>query len=411
MPAGWKTPILHSILYSCTGTTPSLAPTQNLAPNVTISHWQYTIRTKAFNEIMKFIAYFRSMELQVFRGFQSGRCETYGAVYRLLTTVVYLMSIKFSFGTTGRFGRKQLTSVPSGLSPDITLLGLHYNEITELGPDNFPGLTLMKELDLRGNRISYIDDLAFQSCIALIKLNLKENRLVHMPATFGPNSPNMIRFFLTDNPCTITAPWLEQFRSLTILNIEAIGMEEFPSDLLRGLINLNTLTIGSSKAPNLTERRLSLKWLTFNNHIGSTFPEEHFMNMETLQTVTMFGGDRMITLPRFLGATGLTKLNLQFEIESLPDLSHLRRLKELSFPTTSLVCDYRLCWALFESFKFSLGHLDNSTIGCSLPPVFRGRAISSISKLELACYHSRFMRKVLISYTSASITNYDIYPV
>ena len=68
---------------------------------------------------------------------------------------------------------------------------------------------------------------------------------------------------------------------------------------------------------------MSLKKFAFNNHIGSTFPEENFMNLEKLFTVTMIGGDRMATLPRFRGAKVLDKIDIQFEIETLSDFSHL----------------------------------------------------------------------------------------
>ena len=216
-----------------------------------------------------------------------------------------------------------------------------------------------------------------------------------MPTTFGPNSPNMVRFFITDNPCTITGAWLEQFRSLETLNIERISMEEFPNDLLTGLINLKALTIGSSKAPNLTESRFSLRKLFFNNHIGSTFPEENFMNLEKLTEVTMIGGDRMITLPRFRSAGVLAKLILEFEIESLPDLSHLPKLSQLTYNTSFLACDYRLCWVLFKNFTFSMGELYSR---CSIPQEAIGRGIHSSAMLKLGCYDSKLMRLVLNCY-------------
>ena len=340
------------------------------------------------------------MELVVFCGFRILSCKTYTCttMFRLWFIIGCMLGIELCDGETKNMGNQQRTEVPSGLSSDITFLGLRRNRITELGPDNFTGLTSMEEVDLRENLISYIDDLAFVSCVSLLKINLKDNQLAHMPSTFGPNSHNMIRVFLAGNPCIITSTWFEQFRSLETLNIEDIGMSEFPNDLFRGLINLKVLTIGSSRAPNMTERRLSLKTLFFHNHIGSIFPEENFMNLEILTDVKMVGGDRMVTVPRFQGAAALTSLSFSFDIESLPDLSHLTELNSLLFLTTSLVCDSRLCWTRFESFDFSLGNLDDPASGCSLPPEFSGRAISSISKLELACYDSKFVCEVWNNY-------------
>ena len=203
----------------------------------------------------------------------------------------------------------------------------------------------------------------------------------------------MIRLFLTNKPCIITPAWLEQFRSLETLNIETIGMEEFPNDLFRGLINLKSLTNGSSKAPNLTEMRMTLRKLFFNNPMGSTFPEEKFMNLEKLTYVTMLGGDRMVTLPRFLGAVALSTFTFEFEIENLPDFSHLSKLTDLTLNTSSLICDHRLCWALFEFFTFSLGQLYSR---CSIRQEYIGRGIRSSSMLTLGCYDSKFMVVVFI---------------
>ena len=47
------------------------------------------------------------------------------------------------------------------------------------------------------------------------------------------------------------------------------------------------------------------------------------MNLEKLFTVTMIGGDRMANLSRFRGAKVLDKIDIQFEIETLSDFSHL----------------------------------------------------------------------------------------
>ena len=90
----------------------------------------------------------------------------------MVYTGVFLLCIKSSDGFKENMGNQQLTEVPSGLSPDITILGLQYNKISELGPDVFLGLIYVMELDLRNNRITYIDGLAFLSCVSLIYLSI-----------------------------------------------------------------------------------------------------------------------------------------------------------------------------------------------------------------------------------------------
>ena len=134
-----------------------------------------------------------------------------------------------------------------------------------------------------------------------------------------------------------------------------IGMREFPDDFFTGLISLKTLLISHTKAPNLTEKTVSLDYFQFKHHIGSSFPDENFLNLRNLKKTEIQYGDHMTIVPRFIGATGLKELNcLQFTVDSIPDLSHLTKLSQLLFTPTNVICDHRLCWALFESFTFSL---------------------------------------------------------
>ena len=343
--------------------------------------------------IMKFILHSTNMQpICMFFGFRRWHDETYDAVSGLWFTLVCLVDIKSCVGLDMSNQNPKLIKVPVGLSKNITKLDLSKNEISELGADNFTGLDSMEDLDLQSNRIAHIDDLAFLSCASLTRLNLNGNQIVYMPETFGPNSHNIIRLFIHENPCIIKVPWFRQFRSLESLRLDGYAMEELPNDLFGGLLNLKQLIVGSSNAPNLTEKTVDLAFLTFNNPIVSTFPNENFMNLKKLTTVMMTSdGGPAITPPRFLGAVALYQLWLLLEVESLPDLSHLPSLRTLVFSTSSLVCDHRLCWALFESFTFSLGALET---GCSNPPSFSGRGIYSITKLELGCYDSKLLQAV-----------------
>ena len=208
-----------------------------------------------------------------------------------------------------------------------------------------------------------------------------------MPATFGPNTPNLIKLWIDDNPCIIEVTRFSQFLSLQTLSMETIGTVDLPNDLFMGLSNLKLLRIANSKAPNLAERTVSLTNLQFSDHIGSVIPDENFMNLKNLTVVFMTGGALTTSLPRFLGASALERITFSFDLQTLPDLSHLPELNFLMFPTAKLVCDHRLCWTLFETFSFSLGFLQY--FGYSNLPEFKGRNIYTISKLELRCYDSK----------------------
>ena len=342
--------------------------------------------------VILFALRFSNMTLQLIAGFYYlGNGIYHNALFRLIS-VLCLMCIQPCLGVRLNLYKQDpiLTAVPAGLATNITDLSLRGNEISELGADNFTGLSSVVIIDLTGNRIAHIDNHAFLSCVALSDLRLGSNRLTSMPSTFGPNTPYMSSLFIGQNPCVIDNSYFRQFRSLQTLHMADVGMREFPDDFFTGLISLETLLISHTKAPNLTEKTVSLDNFKFNHHIGSSFPDENFLNLRNLRKVVIFWGDHMTSVPRFLGATGLQEIELlSFTVDSIPDLSHLTSLSKLLFTPTKVICDHRLCWTLFESFTFSLSWLDRP--GCFSPQKFRFRSIYSISKLELSCFDSKFI--------------------
>ena len=233
-------------------------------------------------------------------GFHSRHFHRYTVLFHILFTVVCFLCVKPCSSLNMRNQNPKLTKVPSGLPANIIKLDLAFNEISQMGADNFTGMTSLEELNLEANVIAHIDNPALWSCLSSTNLNLRNNKIVHMPATLGPNSQNMIKFRIRGNPCIIEFPWLQQPRSIQIIQMEGFGMDPH-NDMFSGLLNLKQLWIENSNAPNLTERTTNFEHLMLNYHIGNSFREENFINLDKLQLLRMTGGDRMTTLPRFLG--------------------------------------------------------------------------------------------------------------
>ena len=302
---------------------------------------------------------------------------------------LYLLYANFDHGSTLNLYKQdpKLTEVPENLPTNIVGLVLAKNHIALLGPDSFPGLNAVKNIDLSSNRIAHIDDLAFQSCESLVNLNVEYNKITAMPSSFGPNSNNMRHLDVGYNPCIIQPLWFGQFQSLEWLAMDSTGMTELPNDLFNGLHNLNHIRLKDTGAPNLTGRTPELKVLWLSHFIGSDFPDENVRNLTKLTTIYVTGNGALETFPRFEGATFVTQMTLVLRVGALPDVSHMRSLTRFNYNPFSMVCDHRMCWTLFESYTFSLGFLD--TTGCLEPSRFMGRPIREISKLELACYDSK----------------------
>ena len=238
------------------------------------------------------------MKLQMFAGMFYLRHENYPHVaFRLWINCFSLTYMQTCQGLDLHNQDPKLTEVPVGLPTDISELDLRSNEISEIGADNFTGLSSVVRMDLSHNRIAYIDDHAFLPCVALSWLDLGNNMLTSMPATLGQNSPNILTLNIRENPCVIEESWFRPFRSLQSLSMDNIGMGEFPNDFFMGLISLKFLRISRTNAPILTERTVSLEDLRFNDHIGSVYPDENFLNLKNLTTVLMGVGDHMTTMP------------------------------------------------------------------------------------------------------------------
>ena len=152
-------------------------------------------------------------------GFHSRHFQTYSVLFHLLFTMVCFLCVKTCSSLIMRNQNPKLTKVPSRLPTNIIKLDLAFNKLSELAADNFTGMTSMEELNLEANVIAHIDDLAFLSCLYLRNLNLRNIKIVHMHATLGSNSHNMIKFRIRGNPCIIEFPWLQQLRSIQVIHV------------------------------------------------------------------------------------------------------------------------------------------------------------------------------------------------
>ena len=303
---------------------------------------------------------------------------------------LYLLHAHFNYGSTLDLHNQdpKLTAVPVNLKTNIVHLDLRNNHIALLGPDSFPGLTAVTTMDLSHNRITHIDNLAFQSCESLVDLIIEFNKITAMPSSFGPNSNNMRKLAFGNNPCFLQPPLFEQFRSLERLSMEHLSMTDLPNDLFNGLQNLRFIRLRGTGAPNLTDRTPKLETLWVHNFPGSSFPDENVRNLAKLTSFQFSGRGTLETVPRFEESIAVTEIIIAgARVEALPDFSHMQNLTKFYFNPFALVCDQRMCWTAFESYTFSLGYLD--TFGCMNPSKFRGRKIREISKLELACYDSK----------------------
>ena len=147
--------------------------------------------------------------------------KTY-AIFLLCFTVLCFLSINDSVVLDLHNQDPKLTEVPHGLPTNIIDLDLRSNEISEIGADNFTGLYSVVDMDLSHHMIVYIDRTAFLPCSSLLSLSLGHNKLKTMSATFGPNTHNLIKLLINNNPCVIEVTWFSQFRSLQTLSMEAI---------------------------------------------------------------------------------------------------------------------------------------------------------------------------------------------
>jgi len=194
-------------------------------------------------------------------------------------------------------------------------------------PENLFGMTRnLESFTLIGNLTSLPERL-LQNMEKLRYLNIGSNRLTELSSNFLINAPNLQEFtahvnkFKTQTDITYA---LNGRTNLKVLRLQGNDFDNFDFRFFTQFQKLETLFIGSSGGPQLTD----ISWQSLPsslislivNGIGENIPKNSFNNLEKLEFLTMTGfGIEKLHKDTFKPLTKLNKLFIEgTTINSLP---------------------------------------------------------------------------------------------
>lgn len=211
------------------------------------------------------------------------------------------------------------------------------------------------------------------------KVHLTSNYIMRIEMTSFIGIPGVQKIFLTDNHIYYIDD--EAFSSCPVL--ETLGFER----------NLVTILTPYGQLTN------NLNCLQVDDNPLIYVPEGYFFMYTKLETLKI-----TTHVPAFANGSPLARLVVS-EIETVSDLSRLPNLVYIEMDNSNIICDWRLCWGVFEPFNIngrdpyvspwsgsSYGPRDDlqlDSMECRNPPSWNGKQFREITPVELQCYKSK----------------------
>ena len=129
--------------------------------------------------------------------------------------------------------------------PQMEVISLRRNEITELPQNVFEHSKNLQKLDFARNRISKIHSHAFKGLRAMRILHLEDNYLQKVPYSAFQDMSNLAELYLSGNPFVgaVAPDSFSALRSLTYLDLSSCRLKNLEAASLRGLVTLRRLRL------------------------------------------------------------------------------------------------------------------------------------------------------------------------
>ena len=318
-----------------------------------------------------------------------------GQCARFLLSVFHLFDYIDAITVQGfDYNRHGLTAILPNLPCTLSYLYLRHNQITRIEDLSFQCLGYLRALALSNNTLNFISPVAFDPLNSLGYIELRDNPdLIQLPPSFGPNTA-YIQVAYINGIGVLDAPtgFMQDMASLNVVGYSFNISNEFFDDC----DNLAMVWHWGPSAPNLTDRTPALVRLNVYGVINGYLPDDNVRGLNRLGGVDI--GPPCKNIPAFEGATSLTSIRAPLcEVKSVPNLTHLTALQELSFSTALFECDPRCCWMLFEDLSSHTALSWLNTIVCQGADNLRGHNISELSPVQMRCFQSKFHSTNFIS--------------
>uniref|UniRef100_A0A224X852 Putative insulin-like growth factor-binding protein complex acid labile subunit n=1 Tax=Panstrongylus lignarius TaxID=156445 RepID=A0A224X852_9HEMI len=188
---------------------------------------------------------------------------------------------------------RALTTVPTtyeeGLSPNVYILNLNDNNITDINA--FPDDIKLRSLLLAGNQLTTITRIAFFGLGYLLDLDLSNNKIVYIEPDTFVDSPGLISLKLQNNQLErIPGPFLIT-KSLLNLDISDCQINYLNQYFFTETPALNSMDLSGNPIeeikPNVFNRIISLQVLKLNRCKLTTISINAFDKLEDLKTLEL----------------------------------------------------------------------------------------------------------------------------
>ena len=165
---------------------------------------------------------------------------------RVMCTFVWVHLVA---STTLDFSNSDLTEVPPApRNSTVTKLVLNQNRIRELHRHSFKGYADIVELFMAKNGLRVIHDGVFDNITTLDKLYLTVNKIIKLPADFGPSTTKITMINLIHaihDPGILKYPYFGAFTNLFYLDIAVARVGNVNDSFYPPNIGLLAMNIGT----------------------------------------------------------------------------------------------------------------------------------------------------------------------
>ncbi|GIY50079.1 toll-like receptor Tollo [Caerostris darwini] len=201
--------------------------------------------------------------------------------------------------------------------PELMVLDLSYNILKSIPDGIFSSLVSLKILYLNNNQLSELYPYAFSGLSRLQSLDLSNNRISHLPEQIFQQSNDILELYLQNNSLSSLTPRVFQgLRQLVGLNLSYNSLENvISSETLADLSRLLVLDLNHNRFQTITEanfhliRSLQILYLSYNEI--HNISDSSFSSLKNLHTLTLQGNKiRYIDINTFGGLESLNYLSL-----------------------------------------------------------------------------------------------------
>nr|XP_006823993.1 PREDICTED: slit homolog 3 protein-like [Saccoglossus kowalevskii] len=209
-----------------------------------------------------------------------------------------------------------MSEIPSNIPSDTTRLVLEHNDLTTVPEHAFIELYALVHINLGWNEITEISPSAFAGVTRLTELLLHRNRLTSLPETVFKELPNLGKLDISYNSLTsLPSEIFHNLTDLTTLDLSYNNLQSLNTSIFNRLYNLLELRLHTNDITflpsSIFHALTKLIYLSVSYNELTSLSTTHFSTLTSLRSLQLYN-NKLTALPRdiFKPLTELTSLHI-----------------------------------------------------------------------------------------------------